>query len=144
MKGFAWDYAEFYLRPSEIMGAYDASVLPVMYGLAEGFAVSDAWFASVPSDTDPNRSFALCGTSCGAETNDDFHGPLEVTTVFNLLGRVGKTSGVYCVDDGGVVAGSPSGKPYTPYWFPLASHAPGITIGKLGNLEDPASTPGTF
>lgn len=145
MRGFAWDYAEFYLAPGEIMGAYDETVLPILYGLAEGFAVSDAWFSSAPTQTDPNRAFAMCGTSNGFETNDDFHAPLSSTpTIFNLLALADKSSGIYWVDDGGIVAGSPGGKPYTPYWFPLAERAPGITLAKVGSLTNPSSTPGTF
>lgn len=145
MQGFAWDYAEFFLEPGEVMGAYDAEVLPILNGLAAGFAASDAWFSSAPTQTDPNRAFAICGTSNGFETNDDFHSPLSTTpTIFNLLAIGDKTSGIYWVDDGGVVAGSPAGKPYTPYWFPLAERAPGITLATVGNLANPASTPGTF
>ncbi|MFO0617435.1 MAG: alkaline phosphatase family protein [Polyangiaceae bacterium] len=145
MGGFAWDYAEFYREVGEVMGAYDRDVLPVLYGLAEGFATSDAWFASVPSETDPNRAFAICGTSNGFEQNEDFRAPLAATpTIFNLLALADKTSGIYFADEGGIVAGSPSGQPYTPYWFPLAARAPGITIGKVGDLANPAATPGTF
>lgn len=145
MTGFAWDYAEFDRDVGEVMGAYDRDVLPILYGLAEGFAVSDAWFSSVPSQTDPNRAFAILGTSNGFETNDDFTAPLATTpTVFNLLARADKASGIYWVDAGGMVAGSPSGDPYTPYWFPLAARAPGITIAKLGDLANPAAAPGTF
>jgi phospholipase C len=39
--------------------------LPVLNELARHYAVSDDWFASVPSQTNPNRAFLLCGTSHG-------------------------------------------------------------------------------
>jgi phospholipase C len=58
-------------KPSDIMGMYDPSLLPVMSALAKGFAVCDAWFASAPTETYPNRAFALTGTSLG-HLKDDF------------------------------------------------------------------------
>jgi phospholipase C len=42
-----------------------------MSALAKGFAVCDAWFSSVPTETFPNRAFALTGTSLG-HLKDDF------------------------------------------------------------------------
>jgi phospholipase C len=52
-------------EPSQIMGMYTPDLLPVMSGLAKGFAVCDAWFASVPTMTLPNRAFAVAATSQG-------------------------------------------------------------------------------
>jgi len=51
--------------PSEIMGMYTPEALPIMSGLAKGFAVCDHWFASVPTQTIPNRAFAAAATSQG-------------------------------------------------------------------------------
>jgi phospholipase C len=51
--------------PASIMGMYAAETLPVLSGLAKGFAVCDGWFASVPTQTFPNRAFAVAGTSLG-------------------------------------------------------------------------------
>ena len=48
-----------------IMGMYTPQLLPILSGLATGYAVCDAWFASVPSMTLPNRGFAAAGTSQG-------------------------------------------------------------------------------
>jgi phospholipase C len=42
-----------------------------MSALAKGFAVCDAWFSSVPTETFPNRAFAMTGTSLG-HLKDDF------------------------------------------------------------------------
>ncbi len=53
------------VKPAQIMGAYTPTLLPVLCGLAKGYAVCDAWFASVPTMTMPNRAFALAGTSQG-------------------------------------------------------------------------------
>lgn len=51
--------------PSDIMGMYSPEMLPIMSGLAKGFAVCDHWFAAAPTQTIPNRAFANAGTSQG-------------------------------------------------------------------------------
>jgi phospholipase C len=48
-----------------IMGMYTPQLLPILSGLARGYAVCDAWFASAPTMTMPNRAFAAAGTSQG-------------------------------------------------------------------------------
>jgi phospholipase C len=52
-------------QPSQIMGMYTPELLPILSGLARGYAVCDAWFASAPTMTMPNRAFALAATSQG-------------------------------------------------------------------------------
>ncbi|HWT96261.1 MAG TPA: alkaline phosphatase family protein [Terriglobales bacterium] len=52
-------------KPSDIMGMYTPDLLPVLSGLAKGFAVCDAWHSSVPTQTIPNRAFAAAATSQG-------------------------------------------------------------------------------
>lgn len=47
------------------MGVFPPAMLPVLSGLARGFAVCDHWFGSVPTETLPNRAFACAGTSQG-------------------------------------------------------------------------------
>lgn len=51
--------------PNEIMGMYTPEMLPIMSGLAKGFAVCDRWFSSAPTQTIPNRAFAAAATSQG-------------------------------------------------------------------------------
>lgn len=95
MKGFLQDYASFW-KENEwlsnkkdicgIMETYTDKELPVLYSLAKQYAVSDLWFSSVPTQTNPNRGFALCGTSDGTIVN----GPLGRTifqsdTLWNRL-----------------------------------------------------------
>ena len=48
-----------------IMGCFTPQALPVLSALAKGYAVCDHWFASAPTETLPNRAFALAGTSQG-------------------------------------------------------------------------------
>jgi phospholipase C len=50
---------------SDIMGCFTPEALPVLSGLASGFAVCDHWFGSVPTETLPNRAFAGSATSQG-------------------------------------------------------------------------------
>lgn len=66
MGGFLKDYQTTpSKRPNCIMQAYTPESLPVINTLAKEFAVSDAYFCSVPSNTDANRAFALTGNSIG-------------------------------------------------------------------------------
>jgi phospholipase C len=72
-------------KPSDIMGMYAPEMLPVMSGLARGFAVCDRWFASAPTQTIPNRAFAAAATSQGHLDNH-----VKVFTcpsIFGLLSR---------------------------------------------------------
>lgn len=52
-----------------ILQTYTATQLPVLNQLAQYYAVCDDWFASVPSQTNPNRAFLLTGTSHGLVDN---------------------------------------------------------------------------
>ncbi len=45
----------------------------MLSGLAKGFVVCDGWFASLPTQTFPNRVFAVAGTSLGY-TDNSAHG----------------------------------------------------------------------
>jgi phospholipase C len=54
--------------PAAIMGYYDRNGVPVYDALASQFAVCDRWFASIPTDTFPNRLYAMSGGSGGLLT----------------------------------------------------------------------------
>jgi phospholipase C len=58
MTGFVWNNGVH-----EVMMTYTPAQLPVINGLAREFAVSDEWFCSMPSATDPNRAFAFTGSA---------------------------------------------------------------------------------
>ncbi|QHC25038.1 alkaline phosphatase family protein [Streptomyces sp. GS7] len=73
-EGFVTDFAEMFptrkgnspdVTASDIMGCFPPEALPVLSGLAKGYAVCDHWYCSVPTQTMPNRGFALAGTSLG-------------------------------------------------------------------------------
>lgn len=56
-------------QPADIMLMYTPELLPVMSTLARSYAVCDQWFASVPTQTVPNRAFASSGTAQGRLDN---------------------------------------------------------------------------
>lgn len=74
-----------------IMKVYGPNQLPVLNSLARHYAVSDHWFSSVPTQTNANRAFLLCGTSLGRTDNMGFEDTLEgkdafpTRTIFNVL-----------------------------------------------------------
>lgn len=74
-------------QAAQIMGYYPSTALPVLSGLARQYAVSDAWFASVPTQTYANRAFSIAGTSSGSVDNDDLPNPpgYQMRTLFNVL-----------------------------------------------------------
>jgi len=73
MKGFLQDYSTQCKGDVEaikqIMHMYTPTDLPVLNGLAKAYAVSDMGFSSVPTQTNANRAFSICGTSLGLVDN---------------------------------------------------------------------------
>lgn len=80
--------------------------LPAIHGLARHFAVCDAWHASVPSATWPNRLFAMSGTSHGLTSMPMSPGDFRAAqllqqnqeTVFHLLQRARVSTKIYYHD----------------------------------------------
>jgi phospholipase C len=68
---------------SDIMGIYTPAMLPILSGLARGFAVCDHWYGSVPTETMPNRAFACAATSQGHM--DDTTKTFTASSIFGLL-----------------------------------------------------------
>jgi phospholipase C len=112
MEGFLQDYWNNFTRlrrgtspsieeASHIMGAFSPDQLPVLSTLAKGFAVFDAWFAAVPSQTYCNRSFFHASTSHGFVTNkfgggyDKWLDAAAMPTIFNRLEDAGIAWKVY-------------------------------------------------
>ena len=111
MQGFVWDYCNNFVSLNKrnptfeeyrvIMDSFSPEQLPVINGLAKGFAVYDAWFCSVPTQTLPNRSFFHASSSSGFVVNQGQGGygkwPLSnnAPTIFNRLSDAGKTWRVY-------------------------------------------------
>ena len=68
---------------NNIMGCYTPDALPVLSALARGYAVCDHWYASVPTETFPNRAFANAATSQG-HMNDNTK-VFTVQTIYDLM-----------------------------------------------------------
>ncbi|MEK6280394.1 MAG: alkaline phosphatase family protein [Acidobacteriota bacterium] len=70
--GYYLDYLTVYDfgSASDILGVFVPDTLPCLNTLAARFAASDMWFSSVPTQTNPNRAFSLCGTSLGRINNN--------------------------------------------------------------------------
>jgi phospholipase C len=111
MDGFVADYlsaftAEMGRQPTygeyaPIMTGYTPEQMPVVCGLARGFAVFDHWFCEVPSQTFPNRSFWTAATSSGFVVNapaTKFILQNTAETIFNRLDDHGKTWKVYVTE----------------------------------------------
>lgn len=97
--GFAINYAKVTGSdiPVQILEPFSPEQVPVLSSLARNFAICDAWFSSVPSDTWPNRSFFHSGTSNGHVVNGAHPDPLQwdVVTIFNVLEEMGVPWRVY-------------------------------------------------
>jgi phospholipase C len=101
--GFVINYAEaiqkagFTNIPVEIMEPFSSAQVPVISHLAWNYAVSDAWFSSVPTDTWPNRAFFHAGTSNGHVVNGAIPDPLQwnARNIFNVLEATGTSWLVY-------------------------------------------------
>ncbi len=70
--------------PREIMTSYTRVQTQVLSTLARAFAVSDRWYASVPSQTFPNRDFMHAATSKGRVSNGP-DGSCDARTIFEAL-----------------------------------------------------------
>lgn len=69
-----------------IMQSYTPGQLPVLNQLARYYAVCDDWFASVPSQTNPNRAFLMTGTSHGLVNNGQLETSPEAKQLEKILG----------------------------------------------------------
>jgi phospholipase C len=65
MDGFVYDSLMHHLSENNPVDMFDFETAPIINTLAKEYAVFDSWFASIPGPTDPNRQFAMSGTSLG-------------------------------------------------------------------------------
>lgn len=84
-------------QPSQIMGMYTPQLLPVLSGLARGYAVCDLWFSSAPTETFPNRAFLNMATSQG-RLADSAGGLYTAPSIFTALANKGATWAIYGYD----------------------------------------------
>lgn len=82
---------------NSIMEIFTPGMLPVLSGLARGYAVCDHWFGSVPTETLPNRAFVNAGTSQGHM--DDKTKSYTCPTIFGLLSKNNISWSIYGYTD---------------------------------------------
>ncbi len=112
---------------SDIMGVFGPKALPVLSGLARGFAVCDHWYASVPTETFPNRAFACAATSQG-HMNDSVS-TYTVQSIFGLMTASNLSWKIYGYDS----------EPLTKANFPDTSKAPATCFGKFADFQADAA-----
>lgn len=108
----------------QITQTFTREQLPVLSELARAYAVSDEWFSSVPTQTNPNRAFLHCGTSMGREKNSNLHADeqFHTDTIWNVLDHYTKDETHECECSWGIFYQEffpPTGKKcYTGHTFP--------------------------
>ena len=111
----------------DIMGCFTPAALPVLSALATGYAVCDQWFASVPTETMPNRAFACAATSQG-HMDDKTH-TFTSPTIFGLLDAAGLGWSVYGYDE----------EPLTKDTFTQISSADASHFGQFTDFQAAAA-----
>ncbi len=100
------------------MGYYDDTHLPYYYYLATKFATSDRFFSPVMTKSEPNRMYAMAGTSVGqiAVPGQTF----TVKTIFHLLNDANISWKIYKIN--------PAGATTLSYFQPFASQNAGKVV----------------
>ena len=112
---------------SNIMGMFPRQMLPILSGLARGYAVCDRWFSSVPTQTMPNRAFVCAGTSQGHM--DDATHSFTVPSIFGLLSKHGVSWAIHGYDT----------PPLTRGDFPDTLGAPDANFGLFSDFQAAAA-----
>ena len=86
MKSQKYSDSDIKAAAKMIMQTYTPGQLPVLNQLARHYAVSDDWFASVPSQTNPNRAFLMTGTSHGLVDNGQLETDPQAKQLEKILG----------------------------------------------------------
>ena len=98
MDGFVYDSIQGNRNETNPVSMFDEKSAPILNELAMEFAVFDNWFCSIPGPTDPNRQYAMSGTSDGVITN--FNGTLYgQQSYFDYLRQNGHSFAGYYQDD---------------------------------------------
>jgi phospholipase C len=109
---------------TDIMAMYTPGQLPILSGLARGYAVCDLWFGSAPTETLPNRAFALMGTSQGHL--DDSVKVYTAPSIFHLLDAHNCTWAIYGYDQ----------LPLTQHSVADITQAPAARFGKFQDFQN--------
>jgi phospholipase C len=113
---------------SDIMGVFTPAGLPVLSGLAAGFAVCDQWYSSVPTETFPNRAFACAATSQGHM--NDSTSSYTVHSIFGLMTAKALSWKIYGYD----------AEPLTRGNYPDTVQAPDTCFGEYADFHADAAS----
>ena len=108
--------------PADVMSIFTPELLPVLSGLARGYAVCDHWYSSAPTETFPNRAFASCATSLGRM--DDTDATFDTPSIFGLLTAHGLDWSIFGYADA----------PLTRLSFPDTKAAPESHFGRFSDV----------
>lgn len=86
LQGRGYSDADIIRLAQTCLGSFTPGQLPVLNQLAKHYAVSDDWFASVPSQTNTNRAFLTCGTSNGLVNNGELETDPQARAIEKILG----------------------------------------------------------
>jgi phospholipase C len=130
MRGFYLNYVAQGIgvgSNDDILATGTPTDVSVLNGLAKAYTVSDTWFSSAPTETNPNRAFSLAGTSAFRKDNLSFDGvPFEgLRTIFGVLNDTGHTWKLYA-DNTWI-----NGLYFTQYMFPEGMENP-----RTGSIAD--------
>lgn len=75
------------INGQRVMGYYDDTDLPYYYFMATQFAISDAWFSPVMTNTPANRMYAMAATSHGVVNKPVTQ--INIPTIFDELDAKG-------------------------------------------------------
>jgi phospholipase C len=67
--GFVKNYSTVVTNPEFIMHYFNSLDVPVYDHLAREYCICDRWFCAIPGPTQPNRAYALAGTSESIKEN---------------------------------------------------------------------------
>jgi phospholipase C len=128
----AWDQragrsVETGTTAANIMGIFTPEALPILSGLARGFAVCDHWYSSVPTETFPNRAFACAATSQGHM--NDGTASYTVQSIFGLMTAHSQSWKIYGYD----------AEPLTRKNFPDTTSAPDTNFGEFSDFTADAA-----
>ncbi len=84
------------INGQRVMGYYDDTDLPYYYFMATQFAMSDAWFSPVMTNTPANRMYAVAATSHGVVNKQTTQ--LNIPTIFDELEKANISWKVYVPD----------------------------------------------
>jgi len=110
---------------NDIMGVFPPTMVPVLSGLAKGYAVCDHWFSSVPTETMPNRAFACAATSEGHLDDSKQARALTVPSIFGRLSDAKLPWAIYGYNE----------EPLTRADFPDTKDAPNSHFGKFAQFQ---------